>query len=124
MKKRRFKPGLDENQQMFLGLLLVFLLAISMLYCLGLASLVLRQTWESAPLPWNEGDTFEEELDLTITPVITPTDDSSTQPSQSFLMIRGTWGAEQPTPREESQRHLTEAYRAAIIDLIEQDHHH
>ncbi len=49
---------------MLLALLAVILLAISMLYCLGFASLAVRQTWENAPLPWNGTKVPEDEVDL------------------------------------------------------------
>lgn len=54
MKRRRLFPQLSEEQQLILGLVLVILLAISTLYCLGFASVVLRQAWENAPLPWED----------------------------------------------------------------------
>jgi hypothetical protein len=44
---------LTEEQQLALAVLVVILVAISMLYCLGLASLALRDSWEELPLPWN-----------------------------------------------------------------------
>ena len=49
---------------------LVILLAISMLYCLGLASVALHQAWERVLLPGNETDSLDEILELTTTPVI------------------------------------------------------
>ena len=47
-----------------------------MLYCLGLASVALRQAWEQSPLQWNDSETYspEEMLDLTAAPLIEPTD--------------------------------------------------
>jgi hypothetical protein len=60
MKRRRRKIEITEEQQMILGILLVILLAISLLYCLGFASLVLRQAWEDGPLPW-EGESLNRE---------------------------------------------------------------
>jgi len=54
--KRQQEPSralLTERQQLILGLLLVVLLAVSLLYCLGFASLAIRQNWEKAPLPWS-----------------------------------------------------------------------
>lgn len=74
MKKRRFNPQLSNQQQLILGLLLVILVAISMLYCLGAASLALRQAWESAPLPWEGANPPEESPELIPTPVAEPTD--------------------------------------------------
>lgn len=54
MKKRRLKLELSEEQQLILGVVLVILLAISMLYCLGFASMALQQTWQDSPLPWQD----------------------------------------------------------------------
>ena len=69
MKRKRFDPQLSEEQQLILGLVLIILLAISMLYCLGFASVALRQAWERAPLPWEEAspavETFEAPLNPT-----------------------------------------------------------
>jgi hypothetical protein len=69
MKRRKIQ--ISEDQQTILGVVLVLLVAISLLYCLGFASLVLRQVWEGGPLPWenknlNEDSTpsSEEDLDL------------------------------------------------------------
>ena len=76
MKRRKLKLRPSERQQLILGIMLVILLAVSMLYCLGFASMVLLQAWENAPLPWNVTDTLEEGLDLTATPVVEPMDSS------------------------------------------------
>ena len=73
MKRRRLNLQPNERQQLLLGIVLVILLAVSMLYCLGLASMVLLQAWENAPLPWNVTDTLEQGLDLTATPIVEPT---------------------------------------------------
>jgi hypothetical protein len=54
VKRRRFHVELSEEQQLALTILLVILVVISMLYCLGFASLALRDTWEDLHLPWNE----------------------------------------------------------------------
>lgn len=76
MKRRRFKLQPNERQQLLLGIALVILLAVSMLYCLGFASVMLLQAWEQAPLPWNVTDTLEEGINPTATPVVTPADSS------------------------------------------------
>ncbi len=76
MKRRKLKLQPNEQQQLLLGILLVILLAISLLYCLGFASMLLLQAWENAPLPWNATDTLEEDIDLTATPVVEPADSS------------------------------------------------
>lgn len=52
MKQRRPKKSITEEQQLILAVLAVVLLAISMLYCLGFASVILRQLWEGGPMPW------------------------------------------------------------------------
>jgi hypothetical protein len=66
-------------------MILVVLLAASLLYCLGFASLAVRQVWEKVPVPWTSPEPLEEELTPapaitstlpltpTIAPVITPT---------------------------------------------------
>lgn len=76
MKRRKLKLQPSEQQQLLLGIVLVVLLAVSMLYCLGFASMVLLQAWENAPLPWNATDALEEGIDLTATPVVEPVDSS------------------------------------------------
>jgi hypothetical protein len=76
LKRRKLKLRPSERQQLILGIMLVILLAVSMLYCLGFASMVLLQAWENAPLPWNVTDTLEGGLDLTATPVVGPTESS------------------------------------------------
>lgn len=76
MKRRKLKLQPSEQQQLLLGIVLVVLLAVSMLYCLGFASMVLLQAWENAPLPWNATDALEEGIDLTATPVVEPADSS------------------------------------------------
>jgi hypothetical protein len=53
---------LSDEQLLVVGLLLVVLLAVSMLYCLGLASLAIRDNWQQAPLPWNGTVPVEEML--------------------------------------------------------------
>ena len=77
MKKRR-KLQLNDEQQLILGFLLVILLAVSMLYCLGFASIAVRQTWENTPLPWNDTSTPEESTSVPSTVIVEPTDDSAT----------------------------------------------
>jgi hypothetical protein len=78
LKKGRLNLQPSERQQLILGILLVILLAVSILYCLGFASMVLLQAWENAPLPWNVTDTLENGIDLTATPMVEPTDSSPT----------------------------------------------
>jgi hypothetical protein len=76
VKRKRLIPKLTERQQLIIGIVLVVLVAISMLYCLGLASVALRQAWESGPLQqWNETENYylEELLDLTLSPLVEPT---------------------------------------------------
>jgi hypothetical protein len=55
---------LTDQQELIVALLLVILLAISLLYCLGFASLALRPTLEKTPLPWNASPSGEE-MELT-----------------------------------------------------------
>jgi len=64
VKQRRFKIELTERQQLFLALLLVIMVAISVLYCLGLASLSLRRSLENGAEPWRQPTATEESSDL------------------------------------------------------------
>ena len=68
-RERRPRPGsqLSDEQVLILGLLLIVLLAVSMLYCLGFASLALREAWQRAPAPWNGTAPAAEPLDSTAT---------------------------------------------------------
>jgi hypothetical protein len=68
VKRRRLNIELTEQQQLILGLLVVVLLAVSMLYCLGFASLAVRQHWEDLPLPWSETDSPLQDIEMTPTP--------------------------------------------------------
>jgi len=76
VKRKRLDLQLTERQQLIIGFVLVVLVAISMLYCLGLASVALRQAWEQGPLQLNDSENylFEEMLDLTPQPIVAPTD--------------------------------------------------
>jgi hypothetical protein len=77
VKQRRNKLQLSEKQQLILGLMLVILVAVSMLYCLGFASLALRQVWENAPLPWDTtgppGESIELPTATSVSPLATGT---------------------------------------------------
>lgn len=75
VKRRRLHVQLSERQQLLIGLVLVILVAISLLYCLGFASLALRQAWENSPVQINGGGTYylEEEFDLMLSPAAEPT---------------------------------------------------
>jgi hypothetical protein len=77
LKRKKLKLHPSERQQLLLGIILVILLAVSMLYCLGFASMMLLQAWENAPLPWNVTDTLEESIDLTPAPAAQPVDPSA-----------------------------------------------
>jgi hypothetical protein len=61
VKRRRPRIELTDDQHLFLAILLVILVAVSMLYCLGVGSLMLRDTWQRA-LPLINGTQvpFEE----------------------------------------------------------------
>jgi len=76
-KRRRLRLELTERQQLDLVVILVVLLAASLLYCLGFASLALRQVWEKIPVPWTRPEPLEEELtpapEITSTLPLTPT---------------------------------------------------
>jgi hypothetical protein len=60
VKRRRLNTQLTERQLLILAVLLVILIAISMLYCLGLTSLALRERLESTPSSLNDLDLFQE----------------------------------------------------------------
>ena len=68
VRQNRFH--LSEKQQLVVGLSLIILLAISMLYCLGFASVALHQVWERIQLPGSETDSVDEMLELTTIPTI------------------------------------------------------
>jgi hypothetical protein len=75
VKRKRFNLKLTERQQLIIGFVLVILVAISMLYCLGFASVALRNAWENSPLPWSENNNYPaESTELPPTPPVEPTD--------------------------------------------------
>jgi hypothetical protein len=65
VKRRRRQVQLTERQQLIIALLLVILVTISLLYCLGLASLALRQAWRDTTLPWSGTESNGESIDVT-----------------------------------------------------------
>lgn len=62
VKRRRVRLQLSDRQQLVLALVMVLLLAISMLYCLGFASITLRDNLERAPLPWTTNGVTAESI--------------------------------------------------------------
>lgn len=80
MKRWRRGLQLDEGQQLILGLLLVILVAVSLLYCLGFASLAIRDAWENAPLPWSETEPPPENLEGVPTSTVLPAATNPTLP--------------------------------------------
>jgi len=75
VKRKHLNLQLTEKQQVLIGFVLVILVAISMLYCLGFASVALRQAWENSPLLWNENNNYSEGgTELLLTPLVEPTD--------------------------------------------------
>ena len=75
MKRKHLSLQLTERQQVLIGFVLVILVAISMLYCLGFASVALRQTWENSPLLWNQNNGYSEGgTELPGTPLAEPAD--------------------------------------------------
>ena len=75
MKRKHLNLQLTERQQVVIGFVLVILVAISMLYCLGFASVALRTAWESSPLLWNENNNYPEvSTDAPLTPLVEPAD--------------------------------------------------
>jgi hypothetical protein len=65
VKRPRLNVELGEREQLIISIILVILLAISVLYCLGFASLALRQAWESAPPPWDAASPQPETVGTT-----------------------------------------------------------
>jgi hypothetical protein len=80
VKKRRAKLQLNDEQQLILGFVLVILLAVSMLYCLGFASIMVRQTWEDAPLPGYGTASLEEGTSVSTTVIAEPTQTGTPPP--------------------------------------------
>ena len=77
VKPKRLNLQLTERQQLIIGFVLVILVAVSMLYCLGFASVALRNAWESGPLPWSENGNYPAESSpVPPTPVVEPVDNS------------------------------------------------
>jgi len=72
VKRRRRSIQLTEEQQLIFGLVLVILVTVSLLYCLGFASLALRQAWQEAPLLWSETEPPPENLEVGSTPTAAP----------------------------------------------------
>jgi hypothetical protein len=64
VKRRRLNLQLSDEQYLILALLLVIVLTISLLYCLGFASLALRQVLEGTPTPGNGASITPQTLDL------------------------------------------------------------
>ena len=67
---KRIRLQLSEKQQLLAGIVLIVLLAISMLYCLGFASIALHQAWERALQPESETVSVDEMLEPTNPPAI------------------------------------------------------
>jgi hypothetical protein len=80
VRKRKLNLQLSDRQQLILGLLLVILVAISMLYCLGFASMAVHQVWEKASPPWDATNGSEEIIETLATTVVEPTTTSISPP--------------------------------------------
>jgi hypothetical protein len=80
--KKKFE--VSDDQQLVLGLLLALLIAISLLYCLGFASMALRQAWQAMPLPWSEEGA----------PGLTPTIGPEASPTPSVFLAPAPGGAQ------------------------------
>jgi hypothetical protein len=78
VKRRPRRLQLSEEQQLIVGLVLVILVAVSLLYCLGFASLAVREAWQNAPLPWSETEFPPENLEVGTTPTALPITPSPT----------------------------------------------
>jgi hypothetical protein len=75
VKRRRPRIELTDDQHLILGILLVILVAVSMLYCLGLGSLLLRDTWQEALPALNGMEIPIEELPFAPTLLAPPPTD-------------------------------------------------
>lgn len=69
---------MSDEQQLIVGVLLVILLAISILYCLGFASIAVRQAWDNAPPSWNDSLPPEDTTDTPGTVIVEPTEAGAT----------------------------------------------
>jgi hypothetical protein len=79
VKRHRARIELTDDQHLFLAILLVVLVALSMLYCLGLGGLMLRDTWQQT-LPLINGTQLPiEELPVAPT-LLAPPPTSPTTP--------------------------------------------
>jgi hypothetical protein len=65
MKRRQHRFELTDDQHLILGILLVILVAVSMLYCLGLGGLLLRDAWQGTVPALNGTQGPAEELEAT-----------------------------------------------------------
>jgi hypothetical protein len=72
VKRKGLSPQLSSQQQLILALVLIVLVAVSLLYCLGFASVLLRNAWENVPVPRNDANPTIEIIELTPLPEIEP----------------------------------------------------
>ena len=72
MKRPRLNLQLTYRQHLALAVVLVVLLAVSLLYCLGFASLALHQLWEHHALPNNRPGSPLNGLEIPL-PSLAPT---------------------------------------------------
>ncbi len=68
MKRQRLTFQLTYRQHLTLAVILVFLLAVSLLYCLGFASLALHRAWDANALPGNGNASPVNGLDVPFAP--------------------------------------------------------
>ena len=78
MKRPRSWVQLSEGQQVILAVLLVVLLAISTLYCLGLASVALRHNLANTPLPSTGTELPGDGIELPF--LLSPTEPTGAEP--------------------------------------------
>jgi len=64
LKRPDVRIELSERQILILALLLVILIATSLLYCVGLGSLVLRQAWRNTPFPTEATLPAQENIEM------------------------------------------------------------
>ncbi|HFD38919.1 MAG TPA: hypothetical protein ENJ31_03595 [Anaerolineae bacterium] len=69
MKRPRLRLQLTYRQHLALAVILVVLLAVSLLYCLGFASLALHHAWETNQLPGNGGGSPVNGLEMPFAPL-------------------------------------------------------
>ena len=69
MKRPRLRLQMTYRQHLILAVILVVLLTVSLLYCLGFASLTLYHAWENNALPGNGSGSPVNGLEVPFAPL-------------------------------------------------------